>query len=139
MNKVSLKFAPKSPDQLYTGKLKARLQSPSTAAPFLDEYENVESSQHKYETLQHFDLENEKSSQRKLLTGGYNSPTPTYPRIFSPSVRPQSYGGRDRMTPDNDKIKWEFNTRIDESNYFPFNLICCRHQQNEAFTRRFYH
>ncbi|CAI2382142.1 unnamed protein product [Moneuplotes crassus] len=114
MNKVSLKFAPKSPDPFDTSKLKARIHSPSTAAPFFDDFDNIESSYQKYETLQNYDLDCERSNKGRSLNEGYKSPVPSYPRMFSPT-RPQSYGGRDRTTPDNEKIKWEFNLKIDEN------------------------
>jgi len=40
---------------------------------------------------------------------------PQYERMLSPVAKPQSYGAREKMTPDDEKIKWEFNMKINES------------------------
>lgn len=55
INKLKLKFAPKSPEVIQKERYKTRLQSPSTNAPYLDEYDNVESSYNKYDTINNFD------------------------------------------------------------------------------------
>lgn len=116
MNKAPVDFGFTQTKNLDSSRAKERFQSPNISLniskPELldnnnEERNNVTFEVEPYETI----------TAKRAYQTAFQSPVGNslgYIRLSSPIVRPQSYGSRLRSTPKEDKIEWDYKTRLND-------------------------